>query len=110
MAQPTVEGGYPLLLDKVRRFVFTHSIRLLDFLKPFDRLNHGDISVCQFHRGLSAAGIRLSQAEADCLADAFECHETGGVKYREFCEEVNQVFRTSGLEENPHIVPVQPGK
>lgn len=98
------------MLDKVRRFVFTHSTRLLAFLKPFDRLNHGEISVSQFHRGVNAAGIRLSEAEADCLAEAYECRETGSVKYREFCEDVNQVFRTSGLEENPYIVPVQPGK
>lgn len=110
MTQLDNEEMYFLALDKVRRIVFTHSNRLLDFMKPFDKLNHGLISVSQFHRAMSVAGITLSDAEAQCLAKRHELYETGEMKYREFCEEVNQVFRVSGLEENPYIVPPEPGK
>ncbi|OEH74721.1 EF hand protein [Cyclospora cayetanensis] len=100
---------YPLLLDRVRRYVFAHSVRLVDFMKPFDHLNHGEISVSQFHRALCAAGVRLTDTEADCLALSHENRATGNIKFNEFCREVNKVFGAVEMKQDSEVVALQPG-
>ena len=108
--EETESSACSVVLDNVRRQAFVRSVNLKAFFKPFDSLNHGEVSLPQFHRVLDIAGIRLTEEEATQVAKVYISPLTGAVKYRQFCCDVDKVFRSSELENDPYLVPLRPGK
>lgn len=108
--EETESSACSVVLDNVRRQAFVRSVNLKAFFKPFDSLNHGEVSLPQFHRVLDIAGIRLTEEEATQVAKVYISPLTGAVKYRQFCCDVDKVFRSSELENDPYLVPLRPGE
>ena len=98
------------LLDNIRRQAFVRALNLRVFFKPFDPLNHGEVSLSQFHRALDVAGIRLTASAAAAASQAYTSQETKAVNYKQFCSDIEKVFRVADLEKDPYIRPLAPGK
>jgi Ca2+-binding EF-hand superfamily protein len=48
-------------------------MRISEFLKDFDKLRSGTITITQLRKGLNMAKIPLSDAEFNLLLDNFSC-------------------------------------
>ena len=72
-------------------------------------MRSGSITQSQFRLGLNMAKLPLSKSEFDLLVEYFKCEEKEGfVKWRKFCDVIEEVFMVKGLEKtNPNLpVPV----
>ncbi|XP_018562489.1 uncharacterized protein LOC108904422 [Anoplophora glabripennis] len=96
------------VMAKVKGKVVRERIRVLEFLRDFDRCNERVISRENFKRGLSVCKLELTENELETLMDVFasplrrEC-----VDYRRFSDVVEEAFTQKCLERAPLIVPVQ---
>lgn len=70
-------------------------MRIPEFLRDFDKLRSGTITVTQLRKGLNMAKIPLSDAEFNLILQRFGCPEKQSFVYwKEFCDAVDQVFTT----------------
>jgi len=61
--------------------------------------------VAQFRIGLNMAKIVLSQSEFDLITSHFEAPKEGKhIRWRDFCDAVDEVFTKKGLEKAVDIV------
>jgi len=86
------------LLARIRSECKEKRIRLQEFMRDFDRLRSGEITIAQFRIGINMGGIDLSQVEFDLLVSEFEGKKTGHVKWKEFDDLIDLAFTTKGLE------------
>jgi hypothetical protein len=74
-------------------------IRVGEFFRDFDKLRSGYITEAQFRIGLNMAKIVLSSSEFDHITTNFQAPKEGKhIKWREFCDAVDEVFTKKGLE------------
>ncbi len=90
------------VLALIRRKVKEERMRLAEFLRDFDKLRCGAIPITQFRIGLNMGKIELSNAEFDTLCEHFSAGP-GKVRWREFVDQVEQVFTTKALEQSPTL-------
>ncbi|CAD8206649.1 unnamed protein product [Paramecium pentaurelia] len=87
------------LMAKLRRIVKEQRQRIAEFLRDFDKLRSGTITITQLRKGLSMAKILLSDAEFQLILNNFGCKDKQGfVFWKEFTDQVDQVFTTKNLE------------
>lgn len=98
------EDPLQTFFDAARRRVVARKIRLCDFFRDFDRTRSGRITKGQFRRGLKASGIPTSEVQTQLLEGKFQ-DKMGFVVYGEFCDAVDSVFKTKGLETTPQVDP-----
>eukprot|EP01015_Nassula_variabilis_P013161 TRINITY_DN20851_c0_g1_i1.p2 TRINITY_DN20851_c0_g1~~TRINITY_DN20851_c0_g1_i1.p2 ORF type:complete len:133 (+),score=37.28 TRINITY_DN20851_c0_g1_i1:60-458(+) len=90
------------LLNKIRRKVKEQRIRVSEFLRDFDKLRCGGITVPQFRLGLNMAKIPLSNDEFKMLVTSFPFESRENfVSWRVFCEAIDEVFTTCLLYTSP---------
>ena len=92
---------YNRLLDDIQYYSRSRGIRWELFFQDFDRSNSKKISVFSFRRGLGTGYPELSEANKEVLCEAFKV-ESGVVNYQNFCDDVDAVSTTKGLEKNPN--------
>jgi len=97
------------VLALIRKKVKEERIRLSEFLKDFDKLNSGAITISKFRIGLNMATIELSNAEFDLLCGYFAAETDGKVRWRDFVNSIDEVFTKKGLETMPTLV-VEPAR
>ncbi|XP_069672044.1 uncharacterized protein [Periplaneta americana] len=96
------------ILAKIKGKVVRERIRVIEFMRDFDRHNQCVISRDEFWRGLDACRFNLSPAEVETLMEVFaspfrrEC-----VDYQRFCETVEEAVTQASLERAPLITPLQ---
>ncbi|XP_044761685.1 uncharacterized protein LOC123318965 isoform X2 [Coccinella septempunctata] len=96
------------ILAKIKAKVVRDRIRVIEFLRDFDRCNEQVVKREDFKRGLSDCRFGLSENEMDTLMDVFasplrrEC-----IDYRKFSDVIEESFTQSCLERAPLIVPLQ---
>lgn len=97
------------LLAKIRRKAKQHRIRLHEFLRDFDKLRSGGITLTQFRLGCDMAGLQLSDHEFQLLITnfPFEAKENY-VRWRDVCDAIDEVFAPKGLEKAPLVEYQQP--
>lgn len=88
------------LLARVRKECSEKRIRLQEFFRDFDRLRSGNITAAQLRIGMNMAKIDLSQAEFDYFCDHYKSDKVGKVKWKDLCDDVDQVFVAKGLEKD----------
>ncbi|XP_039441985.1 uncharacterized protein LOC120422565 [Culex pipiens pallens] len=96
------------VLAKVKGQVVRRRLRIVDYMRGFDPLNHHRITCDQFRRGLATASIDLSPTEVRTLARIFQTplhHDT--VDYKRFCDTVAEVDYQCNLEKAPRLVPLR---
>lgn len=95
------------VLTRIRKECSEKRIRLKEFYS-FDRLRSGNITIPQLRIGLSMAKIELSNAEFDVLKQYYASDKEGMVRWKEFCDDVEQVFNTKGLEKDATAEVIRP--
>lgn len=94
-------------MAKIQNHIYPRRVRAKDFFKDYDPLRSGRVSSAQFVRAMSSIGVRLTDAEAEGLADHFTdgVQKPQNVNYNAFCEHVDGVFVTPRIEKSPgHVV------
>lgn len=87
------------VLARIRTICKQARIRVGEFFRDFDKLRSGYITATQFRIGLNMAKIVLSLQEFDELVSFYAAPKDGKhVKWREFCDAVDEVFTKKGLE------------
>eukprot|EP01138_Halocafeteria_seosinensis_P003865 gb/GECG01003951.1/.p1 GENE.gb/GECG01003951.1/~~gb/GECG01003951.1/.p1 ORF type:complete len:963 (+),score=128.33 gb/GECG01003951.1/:1-2889(+) len=98
----TAEDAKQMVLsDFIRR-----RVNVRDFFIDFDPLNKGICEHSQFQRGLKASGIELGETPhitLSLLADEYLDEASGKVRYADFCDWLESVFHTQGLERAPTV-------
>ncbi|XP_055548215.1 uncharacterized protein LOC129731876 [Wyeomyia smithii] len=95
------------VLAKVKGQAVRQKLRIADFMRGFDPLNHFRITVDQFERGLSIASIILTPTEVATLAKTFKTPLGETIDYKRFCDTVAEVDYQCQLEKSPLLVPLQ---
>lgn len=91
------------IFDKLRVAVFKNGIRSLEFFKDHDKLRSGIITENQFICGLVlAAGkeAQLSRQEIQKIVEFYRVPD-GRVRYKEFCDMLENTFTIPDLEKKP---------
>lgn len=104
------------IIGRIETVVFTRRIRAKDFFTDYDKLRSGRVTKPQFTRVIATMGIRLSQDEAEALADHFT--EEGPhiqppqvVNWQAFCACIDECFGVlTGLESDPGAIVPRPGE
>ena len=87
------------VLARIRTICKQRRIRVDEFFRDFDKLRTGYITNAQFRIGLSMAKILISAAEFILLTTQFKAPKEGEhIRWREFSDQVDQVFSKKGLE------------
>ncbi|KAI8820503.1 uncharacterized protein EV422DRAFT_73393 [Fimicolochytrium jonesii] len=86
--------------DKIKIHVYKERIRLIEFFRDYDRHNNGLVTQHQFRAGLRSASLELDHKEIEALLPPYSTSD-GRVKYRAFCDSVEQVFTMKELERDP---------
>ena len=93
------------ILAKLRQACKEQRIRIGEFFRDFDKLRSGFITEAQFRIGLNMSKIVLSGNEFRCLADHFQAPKEGAhIRWRDFCDKVDEVFTKKNLEQSVDIV------
>ena len=88
----------------MRQICKEQRIRISEFFRDFDKLRSGFITEAQFRIGLNMSKIVLSGAEFKLLTEEFKAPKTGDhVKWREFSDQVDEVFTKKNLERSVDI-------
>lgn len=87
------------VIARIRSSCLQQRIRVAEFFRDFDKLRSGFITQAQFRIGLNMAKIVLSSTEFKQLCEYFNAPKEGGhVKWREFSDQVDEVFTKKNLE------------
>ncbi|XP_050532651.1 uncharacterized protein LOC126900763 [Daktulosphaira vitifoliae] len=94
------------LISKIQTIVKRGRIKIDQFFRVFDQYNHSLISNENFQRGIAIAGIQLNLQELDLLEKKFSSKNYPGyIKYRQFCNIIEEAFTTLRLDKNPTVSP-----
>ncbi|RZC35018.1 uncharacterized protein BDFB_001668, partial [Asbolus verrucosus] len=104
----TAEQDIILILAKIKGKVVREGIRVMEFLKDFDKCHLQIISREDFKRGLSVCGFELTENEMETLMEVFASpFRKKCVDYKRFSDVVEEAFTQLSLERAPMIVPLQ---
>jgi len=98
------------VLSRIRKYCSQNRIRLQEFFRDFDKLRSGRITSTQFRTGMSMVKLNLSQSEFDLLCNFYSAspHTIKSIapagqslfNWRDFCDDVDKIFFTKGLEKD----------
>lgn len=86
------------ILARIRAECKERRIRLSEFMRDFDRLRSGDITIDQFRIALNMGSLHFSQKEFDLLISTFPGKKPSSVAWRDFDESIESAFTTKNLE------------
>jgi Ca2+-binding EF-hand superfamily protein len=102
------------VFDRLHVAIFKNRIRTTEFFRDHDKLRSGIITRNQFIRGLTLAqdGVQLGASlltthEINKIAD-FYSDSNDMVKYRKFCDRMENTFNIPLLEKQPTKLPTRP--
>ncbi|RLU20681.1 hypothetical protein DMN91_007294 [Ooceraea biroi] len=102
------ETNIVLILAKIKAKVVRERIKVLEFMKQFDRNNHLVITKPDFVRSLDQLRCNLTPAEVDTIVKIFQAAlRPDFVEYVRFATTVEEAVATGGLERAPLFLPVQ---
>ncbi|XP_066591621.1 EF-hand calcium-binding domain-containing protein 6 [Prorops nasuta] len=100
------ETDLVLILAKIKAKVVREGIKVCEFMRPYDRLNHSIISKSDFIRSLDLLRCNLSVTEMESIVKAFRSPSRSGfVEYTRFAEIVEEAVYKGYLEKTPLTVP-----
>lgn len=89
------------VIARIRKLCSSQRIRINEFLRDFDKLRSGYITAAQFRIGLNMSKCGISQQEMALLCDVFKAPKEGEhVRWKDFCDTVDEVFTKKGLEKS----------
>lgn len=85
------------LLGRLRTIVKQNRIRLHEFIRDFDRLRSGFVTMNQIRSAFSMAKLPLSDAEYKLICNHYQFDEQR-IQYLRLLEDIDNVFTSKGLE------------
>ena len=85
------------LLGRLRNIVKQNRIRLSEFIRDFDRLRSGFVTMNQIRSAFSMAKLPLSDAEYKLICNSYSLDETR-INYIRLIDDIDSVFTQKGLE------------
>ncbi|CAG9864019.1 unnamed protein product [Phyllotreta striolata] len=102
------EKDIVVIMAKIKRKVVGERIRVVEFMRGFDKMNSQFITKNEFIRGLSNCRFTLSENEVDTICEVFGSPlRPHCVDYKRFCDAVEESFTQLCLERAPLVVPIQ---
>lgn len=101
-------------MNRLKKVVYKHRIRVKEFLMDFDRLRSGSMHENFFITSLSMAGIdrKLSAQQIETIVDAYRVQVTPSlsmIDWVKFVDDVETIFTLKGLEKSPLTkIPAEP--
>ena len=92
------------VVEKIQKIVKQKSLRINEFMKDYDPLRSGSITIPQFLSSLSMLKLYLSRKEAQLLCDKYSNPEKEGeVLWTKFADDIDIVFVVKNLEARADI-------
>ena len=91
------------LLGRLRNIVKQNRIRLHEFIRDFDRLRSGYVTMGQIRSAFSMAKLPLSDAEYKLICNTYQVDEQR-IHYVRLLDDIDNVFTTKGLEKTNYEV------
>ncbi|KAB0801730.1 hypothetical protein PPYR_03916 [Photinus pyralis] len=102
------EKDIVMVLAKIKSKVVRERIRLLEFLRDFDRHNEEVMSRQDFKRAIDNCKLDLTEGEFETLFEVFgSIKRCDCVDYKRFENVVEEAFTQSCLDRAPLIMPIQ---
>lgn len=97
-------------IENIKVQVFKYGIRTTDFFKDYDKHKCGAITENQFMAALKMAVGKEARLGPEDWQQIIEAYRTvdGKVRYKEFCEEIENAFTRCHLERKPTEIVVRP--
>ncbi|XP_071953709.1 uncharacterized protein [Antedon mediterranea] len=96
------------IMTKIKTKVSKQRIRVLEFMRDYDKLRTGRMLKTLFQRALDLANLGLLPTEVDVLATVYECPTNPDcVQYLLFSDEIESIFTLKNLEKAPEVTPTQ---
>lgn len=98
------------IFEKIREAIHKNGIRTTEFFKDHDKLRSGEITENQFICGLSlccGTQANLSREEIQKVVDVYR-QPDGRVRYKEFCDIMENAFTVPDLEKKPTVEVYRP--
>ncbi|KAA3674765.1 uncharacterized protein DEA37_0006198 [Paragonimus westermani] len=93
------------VLDELKAEVYRRRIRLSDWFRDHDKLNHGYMPRATFRRCLGVLPLTLGETALSMIEDCYKGPQPESIDWRKFCAEIEHVFQTPNLEKDPLIEP-----
>eukprot|EP00759_Apiculatamorpha_spiralis_P042181 PhF_6_TR40431/c0_g2_i1/m.60290 len=90
------------IIEDIQLHCYDKRLRLKEFLRDFDPLRTGCVTLDKFSSGLAISGLQLTEQDVASLASEFQSPKfKDGINWTAFAERVDEIFTTKGLEANP---------
>ncbi len=98
-----VDRSLEQVIQKVQAEVVMKRVRIREFFRDFDTLRKGTVTEQQFKRAIHISNISVSEREMNIILSHYKVDAlaNGLVRYSDFCEEVDRVFTTKGIDKDP---------
>ncbi|XP_075260146.1 uncharacterized protein LOC142351824 isoform X2 [Convolutriloba macropyga] len=102
------EPNFDRLMTRLKTYLMKKPVRVVEFMKDFDRFSHNTISKHNFIRAMDICGFQLEEPEKEIIYNHYQsATQPGQVVYRRFCDDLEAVFTTHEMEKRPHFKPEQ---
>ncbi|XP_022079913.1 uncharacterized protein LOC110973400 [Acanthaster planci] len=96
------------IMKKIKIKVSRERMRVLEFIRDYDKLRTGRMLKTTFRRALDLAHLELQASEVDILQQNYEYpRDPAYVEYVPFCDEIESIFTLKHLEKAPQVKPIQ---
>ncbi|XP_063718661.1 uncharacterized protein LOC134845608 isoform X2 [Symsagittifera roscoffensis] len=102
------EANFDRIMTRLKTYLMKKPVRVVEFMKDFDRFNNNTISKDNFIRAMDICGFQLEEPEKEIIYNHYQAaSQPGKVVYRRFCDDLEAVFTTHEMEKRPHFKPEQ---
>lgn len=96
------------ILEKIKTKVVKERIRILEFMRDYDKLRSGRILKTCFARALDLCQLGLTKKEVAVLTEVYTSPQDADyVDYVAFSDYIESIFTLKHLEKNPLVEPIQ---
>jgi Ca2+-binding EF-hand superfamily protein len=87
--------------ENLKKYANRNRVRFREFFRDFDKRRSNEVSDAHFRTGLSYIKVTFTELELQALANKYRNPSSGRVRYADFCDSIETVFTTKGLERMP---------
>ncbi|CAH8590233.1 unnamed protein product [Schistosoma turkestanicum] len=102
--EPTVRDAEGIM-NALKAEVYRRSLRLSDWFRDHDKLNHGYLHRITFRRCLGVLNLKINETNLNILEDRYKGPLPDTVDWRAFVSDVETIFQTPNLEKDPLYEP-----
>ncbi|CAI9726336.1 Hypothetical predicted protein [Octopus vulgaris] len=102
-SEPEPDNPLAKIVDNIKIEAFKNGVRTTDFFRDYDKLNCGAITESQFITSLKLGIGKEAHLTMSDIQKIVEANRTldGKVRYKEFCDDIENAFTRCHLEQRP---------